>query len=164
MPIPTPSMTARRIAQPMAPFRIALGPPLTASEPPVKKPAMIAFQGSSLCLTPLTAQSNVENRPPHTPKFPPRTGALALIAVRAARGQSESIAAVAGFNIPPILLSPYGLFLKPLIPCQIEPPMAWIDVSHPYLMLLLLFVPAPTPMQKAPPKSLSATQGQGSLV
>lgn len=36
-PIPTPSMTARRMAQPIAPFLIALAPPLTASDPPCKK-------------------------------------------------------------------------------------------------------------------------------
>lgn len=41
---------------------------------------MIAFHGSSFCLYPFTAQSNVENSPPQTPKFPPRTGARALIA------------------------------------------------------------------------------------
>lgn len=102
-PMPTPSMTASRIAQPMAPLRTALAPPRTASEPPVKKPAMIAFQGSSFLLLvgwvsegykgvleelrralyriPLTAQSNVEKRPPHTPKFPPNMGARALMAV-----------------------------------------------------------------------------------
>lgn len=80
-PIPTPSITAKRIAHPMAPFRIALGPPRTASAPPVKNPAMMAFQGSSFLRTPLTAQSNVENMPPHTPKLPPRTGARAFIAV-----------------------------------------------------------------------------------
>ena len=45
--MPTPSMTARRMAQVMAPLRIDLKPPRTASDPPVKKPAMIAFQGSS---------------------------------------------------------------------------------------------------------------------
>ena len=32
-------------------------------------------------LMPFTAQSNVENSPPQTPKFPPRTGARALMAV-----------------------------------------------------------------------------------
>jgi hypothetical protein len=92
-------MTAKRMAHPMAPFRIALAPPRTAREPPVKKPAMMAFQGSSFRRTPLTAQSrdcqkghaadilcrknvpNVEKSPPHTPKLPPRTGARALIAV-----------------------------------------------------------------------------------
>lgn len=80
-------------------------------------------------LMPLTAQSNVENRPPQTPKLPPRTGARALIAV-----------------IAPIRRSPYGEFLctyqnmrnwlvklqdagqrsyrKPLTPCHIAPPTA----------------------------------------
>jgi hypothetical protein len=38
--IPTPSMTARRTAQPMALFRAALTPPRKAREPPVKKPAL----------------------------------------------------------------------------------------------------------------------------
>jgi hypothetical protein len=33
---------------------------------------------------PFTAQSNVLNMPPQTPKLPPRTGARALIAVMAA--------------------------------------------------------------------------------
>lgn len=33
-PMPTPSMTASRIAQPMALFRMARAPPRTASEPP----------------------------------------------------------------------------------------------------------------------------------
>jgi len=51
-----------------------------ANPPPVMNPAMIAFQGSSFCLTPFTAQSNVENIPPQAPKFPPSTGALALMA------------------------------------------------------------------------------------
>ena len=41
------------------------------------------------------------------PKFPPNTGALALIAV-----------------IAPILLSPMGLLRNPLIPCHIVPPIA----------------------------------------
>jgi len=81
--IPTPSITASRIAHPIAPFRIALGPPLTAKAPPVKPPAMIAFHGSSFFRTPFTAQSNDENMPPQTPKLPPNTGARAFIAVRA---------------------------------------------------------------------------------
>jgi hypothetical protein len=49
-PMPTPSITARRIAQPMAPLRTALNPPLIARLPPVKPPAMMAFQGSSFFL------------------------------------------------------------------------------------------------------------------
>lgn len=84
-PIPTPSITAKRMAQPIAPFRIARGPPRTASAPPVKNPAMMAFQGSSFLRTPLTAQSKVENMPPQTPKLPPSTGARAFIAVIAVK-------------------------------------------------------------------------------
>lgn len=55
---------------------------LSAKLPPVKKPEMMAFHGSSFCLYPLTAQSKVEKRPPQTPKLPPSTGARALIAER----------------------------------------------------------------------------------
>lgn len=51
-----------------------------ANPEPVMKPAMMAFHGSSFCRMPLTAQSNVENMPPQTPKLPPNTGARALIA------------------------------------------------------------------------------------
>lgn len=110
IPIPTPSITANRIAHPMAEFLAALNPPRIANEPPVRNPAptrtpsafeslvhpapipcslstgsghILAFQGSSFFRKPLTAQSNVENKPPHTPKFPPNTGARALMAVRA---------------------------------------------------------------------------------
>lgn len=53
---------------------------LAARHPPVMNPEMIAFHGSSFCLQPFTAQSNVENNPPQTPKFPPITGARAFIA------------------------------------------------------------------------------------
>lgn len=42
-------------------------------------PEIIAFHASSFCLHPFTAQSNVENIPPHTPKLPPVTGALAFM-------------------------------------------------------------------------------------
>jgi hypothetical protein len=55
----------------------------------------------------LTAQSNVLNMPPQTPKLPPNTGARILMAVMA-----------------PNRRSPYGLFLKPFTPCQIVPPTA----------------------------------------
>lgn len=71
---------------------------------------ILALYGSSFLLIPLTAQSKVENSPPHTPKFPPRTGARALIAVTA-----------------PIRLSPYGEFRKPLTPCHTAPPIPWIE-------------------------------------
>jgi len=42
-------------------------------------PEIIAFQASSFCRMPFTVQSNVEKRPPHMPKLPPVTGALAFI-------------------------------------------------------------------------------------
>lgn len=129
-PIPTPSITASRHAQPIAEFRAALYPPRMANDPPVKNPAIttscqlkvhrgttrpysLALYGSSLCLTPFTAQSNVEKSPPHTPKFPPNTGARALIAVSA-----------------PIRLSPYGEFLNPFTPCHTAPPIAWKKVCQ----------------------------------
>ena len=54
----------------MAELRAARAPPLIASEPPVKKPAMIALYGSSFFLIPFTEQSNNEKRPPQTPKLP----------------------------------------------------------------------------------------------
>ena len=125
IPIPTPSITARKMPHIIAPFRAALHPPLIANDPPVKNPAMMELYGSSFFRIPLTAQSYVLNIPPQTPKFPPVTGARALIAV-----------------IAPILRSPYGEFLNPLMPCHIEPPIA--------------------PIENAPPKSDKATQGQGS--
>lgn len=124
-PMPTPSMTASRMAQPMAPLRTAFAPPRTASEPPVKKPAMMAFHGSSFLRTPLTAQSNVENRPPQTPKLPPRIGARALMAVMAVeqtrckypRCVRVSLSELS-FHVPPILRSPYGELRKPFTPCH----------------------------------------------
>jgi hypothetical protein len=69
---------------------------------------ILALYGSSFFLIPLIAQSNVENKPPQTPKFPPSTGARAFIAVRA-----------------PILRSPYGELRKPFTPCQTAPPIAY---------------------------------------
>jgi hypothetical protein len=39
-PIPTPSMTARSMAQPIAEFLAAFAPPRIANAPPVKNPAM----------------------------------------------------------------------------------------------------------------------------
>src|SRR6266852_2572944 len=50
-----------------------------AKQPPVMKPEIIAFHASSFCRYPFTAQSNVENMPPQTPKLPPVTGARAFI-------------------------------------------------------------------------------------
>ena len=49
IPIPTPSMTANKIAQPIAELRAALIPPLTANAPPVKKPAITMRQGYQYC-------------------------------------------------------------------------------------------------------------------
>lgn len=96
---PTPSKTPRRIPHATADPNAALGPPAqlkkdindsssedrgkallrAAKHPPVMNPEIIAFHASSFCRYPFTAQSNVENIPPHTPKFPPVTGARALI-------------------------------------------------------------------------------------
>jgi hypothetical protein len=143
--MPTPSMTARRIAHPMALLRMIFAPPRTEIAPPVMKPLMMAFHescfflstrqdsvfwvcyksGVQLYLMPCTAQAKVEKTPPHTPKFPPRTGARALMAVTA-----------------PIRRSPYGELLwvgqirnllagwrrscrNPLIPCHTAPPIAY---------------------------------------
>jgi len=113
-PIPTPSITANKHAHPIAEFLAALYPPLMASAPPVKNPAIIALYGSSFFRTPFTAQSNVEKRPPQTPKLPPNTGARALIAVRA-----------------PIRRSPYGEFRKPFTPCHTAPPIAPMQKAPP---------------------------------
>jgi hypothetical protein len=79
-----------------------------ANVPPVKNPAMMAFQGSSFCLYPLTAQSKLENRPPQIPKFPPKTGARALMALK-----------------EPASRSPRGDARDPLIPCQIYRDGRW---------------------------------------
>ena len=53
-----------------------------AKQPPVMKPEIMAFHASSFCRNPFTAQSNVENMPPQTPKLPPVTGARAFIVER----------------------------------------------------------------------------------
>jgi len=104
---PTPSKTPRRIPQAMADPKADLGPLRAAKQPPVKKPDMMAFQGSSFCRQPLMAQSKVENMPPQTPKLPPVTGARAFMEETA-----------------PMKRSPLGEFLAPFIPCQIPPPTA----------------------------------------
>lgn len=54
--------------------------PLTCNTPPVIKPLMIEFHASSFRLIRTKAQSTNENVPPQTPKFPPVTGALCLMA------------------------------------------------------------------------------------
>lgn len=124
---PTPSKTPRRIPHMTPAPNAVLGPPRIARLEPVKKPAIIAFQGSSFWRTLFTVQSKVVKSPPHTPKLPPSTGARALIA-----------------DTEPSQRSPRGELRAPLIPCQMVPPMQ--------------------PMEKAPPKSLRITHGQGSRV
>ncbi len=99
---PTPSNTPNKIPHATAEPRADRGPPedrcvkyaihvtqiynqknkdslRRAKQPPVMNPDMMAFHASSFCRQPLTAQSNVENMPPQTPKFPPVTGARAFI-------------------------------------------------------------------------------------
>lgn len=49
-------------------------------KPPVRAPAAMEFQGSSLWRTATSVQSKVEKRPPHTAKLPPIRGASLLIA------------------------------------------------------------------------------------
>ena len=102
----TPSKTPSRMPH-MTPAPAAvLGPPRMASVEPVKKPAMIAFHGSSFWRMDLTLQSNDVNSPPQIPKLPPRTGARALMA-----------------ETEPRKRSPRGEFRAPLMPCQIVPPI-----------------------------------------
>lgn len=79
----------------------------------IRREDILALYGSSFFLTPFTAQSNVENSPPQTPKLPPNTGARALIAVSA-----------------PIRRSPYGEFLNPFTPCHTAPPIAYTRKAH----------------------------------
>lgn len=62
--------------------RIFLLPGMSVSPRDLQKTHIREYVGIQH-LMPLTAQSNVENKPPHTPKLPPRTGARALIAVSA---------------------------------------------------------------------------------
>jgi len=111
---PTPSKTPNKTPHPMALPTMLRTPPRAAKAPPVMKPDRIAFQGSSFCRYPLTRQSKLENMPPHTPKLPPTTGALALIAAS-----------------DPLNLSPLGLFRIPLTPCQTVPPIAPIAKAPP---------------------------------
>jgi hypothetical protein len=70
MAIPTPSINASKIAPTAADLNDADIPPLTARTAPVIAPLPIAFHGSSFRLIPKSMQSNVENSPPHTAKFP----------------------------------------------------------------------------------------------
>ena len=89
---PTPSNTLSKIPHITADVRAPLGPLRAARHPPVIKPEMMAFHMSSFCRQPLTAQSNVENMPPQTPKLPPVTGARALMTERAPTIRSPYVA------------------------------------------------------------------------
>lgn len=80
IPIPIPSINANSTAPNAADLRAADGPPLAANTAPVMAPLPIEFHGSSLPRIPIRQQSNVENKPPHTAKLPPSTGALVLTA------------------------------------------------------------------------------------
>ena len=119
---------------------------LAAKVPPVMNPDIIAFHASSFCRHPFTAQSNVENIPPHTPKFPPVTGARAFIVEIAPTRRSPCYtSAIVGSWSAHRARSrgenrrARGEFRAPLIPCQTPPPIA--------------------PIEKAPPKSLRITHG-----
>ena len=68
--IPTPSISASSTAPIAAADTAAEGPPRAANTAPVRAPLPIEFHGSSLRLTPIKQHSNVEKRPPHTPKLP----------------------------------------------------------------------------------------------
>ena len=74
-----PSMQCEQLAQCVAKSSCCL-PVRNERKPPVSAPAAMLFQGSSLCRTATSVQSNVENRPPHTAKLPPILGASRLIA------------------------------------------------------------------------------------
>ena len=56
-------------------------------KPPVRAPAAMEFQGSSLCRTATSVQSKVENRPPQTAKLPPIRGASRRMACACAARQ-----------------------------------------------------------------------------
>lgn len=111
-----------------------------AKQPPVMKPEMMAFQASSFCRHPLTAQSNVENMPPQTPKFPPVTGARAFI-VEMAPTRRSPYEEGSGSDGRGIGAHTRGEFRAPFTPCHMPPPTA--------------------PIAKAPPKSLRITHGLG---
>jgi len=106
MPITTPLDTAEASAN--------LGPLLKPRLPPVSAPATIAFHGSSVCRHSATTQSNADHSPPKAPKFPPVTGARALMD-----------------EMAPRMRSPRGVFLAPLTPCQNPPPIAPIANALP---------------------------------
>lgn len=107
-PVKKPAMTVKTTHECISGFRVvAIGRSHLHWRLDEAGHGLLALYGSSFLRIPLTAQSNVEKRPPQTPKLPPSTGARAFMAVRA-----------------PMRRSPYGELRKPLIPCQREPPIA----------------------------------------
>ena len=64
----------------IADLKAALAPMRADSTPPVRAPAAIAFQWSSLCLIYISVQSKDANNPPHTAKLPPIRGDSFLMA------------------------------------------------------------------------------------
>mmetsp|Transcript_41771 Transcript_41771/g.94365 ORF Transcript_41771/g.94365 Transcript_41771/m.94365 type:complete len:225 (-) Transcript_41771:78-752(-) len=110
----SPSIIASNTPPTAAERPAARHPPRAASTPPVAAPEMIEFHGSSFLRIATSEQSKVENRPPHTAKFPPIIGALALTAVT-----------------PPIKRSPRGELRAPLTLFHTPPPMAPIANAPP---------------------------------
>jgi hypothetical protein len=138
-PIPTPSMTAKRQAQPIAEFRAALTPPLTAKAPPVKKPAITVYYQH--CPKPhFQTCSSAVIQPPHSLRL--RDNILALYGssfflipftaqskVEKSPPQTPKLPPNTGARAliavrAPIRLSPYGEFLNPFTPCHTAPPIA----------------------------------------
>lgn len=167
-PIPTPSITARKTPHMMAEFRAALTPPRTARAPPVKKPAMTKT-GQHLCsrmtiparhtgivgilLLPDTLDGTIKCREHATPdtKVPTENRCSRLD-----RSEGTYPALTIGAVSKPFDTMPdsttNGLSAekKESVGLSITNELRdELSAEH-------------TPMQKAPPKSLSATQGQGS--
>lgn len=78
--MPNPSIMAKSSPPTAADFPALRSPCLNCSTPPVSAPEAMEFHGSSFFRTATSAQSNVENSPPHTAKLPPMRGASRLSA------------------------------------------------------------------------------------
>jgi len=127
--------------------------------------------------TPLTAQSNVEKSPPQTPKLPPRTGARALIAVKAMSSSDPDLLSHAtcrtSYSTLAVWTVPEAFNAVPYCPLVSKDPLknprmvactCTTDSLKPCQYLLPdTRLERHTPIQKAPPKSLRATHGHGSL-
>lgn len=142
--MPTPSMTARRTAHPMALFRAALAPPRTASAPPVKKPLTMAFHGSSFFLhEPLVGNMSTGHTLPEPPnstvkggeetapntKVPTENGCSGLDGDQGVE-TAFTVGGIATWIRCEFLaiwlarVQLVGTHRKPLMPCQMAPPMA----------------------------------------